>query len=114
MSRRAISVRRKAFTTRDRGWTNESAMRTQTPETTVHPSVDREPFGQLPDGRLIDAITLSNSGRMHVRVLTFGGIIQALHVPDRDGKLEDVVLGYDALSDYLNDTRYFGAIVGRY
>jgi aldose 1-epimerase len=89
-------------------------MRTQTPETTVHASVDREPFGQLPDGRLIDAITLSNGGRMHVRVLTFGGIIQALHVPDRDGKLEDVVLGYDSLSDYLRDTRYFGAIVGRY
>jgi aldose 1-epimerase len=79
----------------------------------AHPSVEREPFGQLADGRHVDAITLSN-GRMQVRVLTFGAIIQSLHVPDRDGKLDDVVLGYDRLADYASDTRYFGAIVGRY
>jgi aldose 1-epimerase len=89
-------------------------MRTQTPETALHPTIDREPFGQLPDGRLVDAITLSNGPRIQVRVLTLGGIVQALHAPDRDGKLEDIVLGYDSLADYLADTRYFGAIVGRY
>ena len=89
-------------------------MRTQTPGSTAHPSIDREPFGQLPDGRVVDAITLSNGGRMHLRVLTFGGIIQSLHAPDRDGKLDDVVLGYDSLNDYVRDSRYFGAIVGRY
>jgi aldose 1-epimerase len=89
-------------------------MRTQTPGSTTHPSVDREPFGHLADGRTIDAITLSNRSRMHLRVLTYGAIIQSLHVPDRDGKLDDVVLGYDTLADYVRDTRYFGAIVGRY
>jgi len=88
-------------------------MRTQIPGTMTHASIDREPFGQLPDGRAIEAITLSN-GRMHLRVLTLGAIIPSLHVPDRDGKLDDVVLGYDSLNDYVNDTRYFGAIVGRY
>jgi aldose 1-epimerase len=77
-------------------------------------NVDREPFGQLADGRTVDAITLSNGGRMHLRVLTFGAIIQSLHAPDRDGKLDDVVLGYDSLDEYVRDTRYFGAIVGRY
>jgi aldose 1-epimerase len=89
-------------------------MRSESLGSITHPSVDREPFGHLADGRLVDAITLSNSGRMHVRVLTFGAIVQSLHAPDRDGKLEDVVLGYDSLSDYVRDTRYFGAIVGRY
>ena len=88
-------------------------MRTQTPGTIMHSRVDREPFGQLADGRTIEAITLSN-GRVHLRVLTLGAIIQSLHAPDRDGKLDDVVLGYDSLNDYVGDTRYFGAIVGRY
>jgi aldose 1-epimerase len=88
-------------------------MRTQIPGTMTHSSVDREPFGQLSDGRTIDAIIFSN-GRIHVRVLTLGAIIQSLYVPDRDGKLDDVVLGYDSLGDYARDTRYFGAIVGRY
>jgi aldose 1-epimerase len=88
-------------------------MRTQIPGAATHPSVDREPFGQLSDGRPIEIITLSN-GRMHLRVLTLGAIIQSLYAPDRDGKLDDVVLGYDSLTDYLCDTRYFGAIVGRY
>jgi aldose 1-epimerase len=77
------------------------------------PSIDREPFGQLADGRPVDAITLSN-GRMHVRLLTYGAIVQALHVANRDGKLDDVVLGYDSLGEYVRDSRYFGAIVGRY
>src|SRR5262249_16191712 len=89
-------------------------MRTPVPGSTPHPSVDREPFATLPDGRPVDVITLSNGGRMQVRVLTFGAIIQSLHAPDRDGKLDDLVLGYDALGDYVRDTRYFGAIVGRY
>jgi aldose 1-epimerase len=86
----------------------------QTPSSLTHPSVDRESFGQLSDGRPVDAITLSNGGRVQVRVLTYGAIIQALHAPDRDGKLDDVVLGYDSLDEYVRDTRYFGAIVGRY
>lgn len=89
-------------------------MRTPIPSATTHSNVDREPFGQLADGRGVDAITISNGGRMHVRVLTYGAIIQSLYAPDRDGKLDDVVLGYDSLADYANDTRYFGAIVGRY
>ncbi|MGH7616970.1 MAG: aldose epimerase family protein [Gemmatimonadaceae bacterium] len=88
-------------------------MHSQSPSFT-HPSVDRESFGTLADGRAVDAITLSNSARMHVRVLTYGAIIQSLYTPDRDGKLDDVVLGYDSIEEYARDTRYFGAIVGRY
>jgi aldose 1-epimerase len=47
-------------------------------------------------------------------VLTYGGVIQALHVPDRDGRVADVTLGYDTLDAYRRDPRYFGALVGRY
>jgi aldose 1-epimerase len=89
-------------------------MRTHPSGSATHPGIEREPFGQLDDGRSVDAITLSNSNGMYVRVLTYGAIVQALVAPDRDGKLDDVVLGYTSLGDYVRDTRYFGCIVGRY
>lgn len=71
-------------------------------------------FGCLPSGEEVYAYTLSNSNGVSVRVLTFGGIIQSLWVPDRDGKIANVVLGYETLSEYLNQNAYVGALVGRY
>ena len=76
--------------------------------------VRREPFGQLPTGPGIDVYTLTNANGMAVRVLTYGGILQAIRVPDRSGQVADVVLGYDALAGYLGDSPYFGAVIGRY
>lgn len=77
-------------------------------------SAEREQFGMLPDGTPIDVITLTNLHAMEVRAITYGGIITALRVPDRNGDLADVVLGHDDLAAYLAASPYFGAIVGRY
>jgi len=77
-------------------------------------SVDRQPFGQTPDGKAVDIITLTNATGMEVRAMTYGGIIVSLRVPDRNRELGDVALGYDSLVDYIKESPYFGAIIGRY
>jgi aldose 1-epimerase len=78
------------------------------------PSIRKEPFGALPDGSRIDLYTLTNPSGMEARIMTYGGIIVSLRVPDKTGRLDDVVLGYDSLQQYLQDSPYFGCIVGRY
>jgi len=62
----------------------------------------------------IDAFVLANALGVEVRFISLGGRIVSIRVPDRHGRLADVVLGYDSRSQYVNDTRYFGALVGRY
>ncbi|MFA6271036.1 MAG: aldose epimerase family protein, partial [Candidatus Paceibacterota bacterium] len=71
------------------------------------------PFGNLPTGEPIDAITLENNAGASLRAITLGGIVTSLRVPDRDGRLADVVLGFDCLEPYLAGHPYFGAITGR-
>jgi len=66
------------------------------------------------DGKAVDLYTITNSHGMEVRAITYGGIIVSLWVPDKNGKLDDVVLGFDKLDGYLDKSPYFGAIVGRY
>jgi len=78
------------------------------------PSVTRVPFGKLPDGRAVELFTLTNEHGVEVRAIPYGGIINAIRAPDRDGHLADVVLGFDSLAGYLKDSPCFGAIVGRY
>jgi aldose 1-epimerase len=70
-------------------------------------------FGRLPDGRAVEAYELSGPAGLRARVLTYGGIIQELLVPGRDGDLADVVLGGADLGFYLRRHPYFGSIVGR-
>ncbi|MDA0197000.1 MAG: galactose mutarotase [Bacteroidetes bacterium] len=77
-------------------------------------SVNTEPFGKMPDGTEIKLFTLRNKSGIEVKVITYGGIITSIKVPDREGKSEDIVLGYDNLEGYLNASPYFGAIIGRY
>jgi aldose 1-epimerase len=71
-------------------------------------------FGTLPDGHTVDAYTLRNAHGVEVRAITYGGIITSLKVPDRQGALADVVLGFNSLDGYLSDHPFFGAIIGRY
>ena len=75
-------------------------------------------FGRLPDGRAVKKYTLDNGKGMTASILSYGGIIQSLDVPDRHGKVDDVVLGYDTLDGYLHDqataNTNFGALIGRY
>ncbi|MGV9450952.1 aldose epimerase family protein [Streptomyces sp. NPDC003635] len=73
-----------------------------------------ELFGTLSDGTAVHRWTLERAG-VRVRVLTYGGIVQSLEVPDRDGVAGNVVLGFAELSDYpARPGPYFGALVGRY
>jgi aldose 1-epimerase len=77
-------------------------------------SVARGAFGALPDGTAVELFTLTNSSGMEVRISNYGGIITSMKVPDRNGRLHDVVLGYDSLEGYIKNPAYLGAIVGRY
>ncbi|HYD54560.1 MAG TPA: aldose epimerase family protein [Gemmatimonadaceae bacterium] len=75
--------------------------------------VQREPAGRAPDGSPVELFTLRR-GALAVRVTTWGGIILSIHAPDRDGEVDDVVLGHDAPAAYRGDGAYLGAVVGRY
>lgn len=73
-----------------------------------------ELFGNLKDGREVYSFTLRNKNGMQMQVINYGATIVSLTAPDRHGKLEDIVLGYDSIQGYENGDSYFGAIVGRY
>jgi aldose 1-epimerase len=78
------------------------------------PSTTVEPFGTTPDGTAVERWTLGNGGTT-VRVLTYGGVVQTLEVPDARGEVGNVVLGYADLAGYLSeDDPYLGALIGRY
>ncbi len=74
----------------------------------------RSAFGQLSDGTKVEAVTLSNGAGMSAKIMTLGATLQSLMVPDRVGRKDDVVLGYDTAQEYLSHPDYFGASVGRY
>src|SRR5712691_8765686 len=76
--------------------------------------VTKESFGKTPDGQDADIYTLTNSGGAEVKITNYGGIVTSLKVPDRHGRLDDIVLGFDNLDTYLKGSPYFGAIIGRY
>jgi len=79
-----------------------------------NPSIKKEIFGRTRDGSDVHLYTLTNSKGMEARITNYGGIIVSLVVPDKLGKLDDIVLGYDSLTEYVKDNPYFGCIVGRY
>lgn len=70
--------------------------------------IDREGFDN------IYLYTLTNANGMMAKITNFGGIVVSLFVPDKDGKLDDVVLGYDELQSYLKNDYYLGCIIGRH
>ena len=72
------------------------------------------PFGRTLDGSPVEIFTLRKPGGIEARICNYGGILVSLKVPDREGHLDDVVLGYDHLEGYLTLSPYFGAVVGRY
>jgi aldose 1-epimerase len=78
------------------------------------PQVGREAFGKLPDGSPVERFTLKNAAGIELRAISYGGIITSLRVPDRNGRVDDIVLGFDRLDGYLKDPPFFGAIIGRY
>jgi aldose 1-epimerase len=78
------------------------------------PHVQSGPFGQLADGRSVEIYTLTNKSGIEARIMTYGATLVSLKTPDRTGKLEDVVLGFDKVDPYLAGVPYFGATIGRY
>jgi aldose 1-epimerase len=73
-----------------------------------------EAFHWTIDGSQVDLYTLKNSNGLEATITNYGGIVVSLKAPDKNGKLGDVVLGYDTLNDYIGNTPYFGALIGRY
>ncbi len=77
-------------------------------------SIEKQDFGKTPDGESVDLYTLTNTNGLKTQIMTYGGIVTTLHVPDRDGNLADIVSGYDTLDEYIKENPYFGALIGRY
>ena len=80
----------------------------------VKQTMDKKLFGKLADGSEVYIYTLANKSGMEAKIINYGAAVVSLTAPDKNGKLADVVLGYDSLDGYVNDKSYFGAIVGRY
>lgn len=74
----------------------------------------RAPFGTMVDGTVVEAITLVDGQGTSARIITYGATLQSLILPDRSGRLDDVVLGYPDLTSYLSTPQYFGSTVGRF
>jgi len=77
-------------------------------------TLEKKEFGTMPDGRKIDLYILTNTNGMKAKIANYGAILVSLIVPDKNGKPDDITLGYDHLKGYLKETPYFGATVGRY
>lgn len=73
----------------------------------------KELFGTLADGSKVYRWSLENGGT-RLKVLSWGGVVQSLELPDRHGKYANVSLGFDNIADYVAKTPYFGALIGRY
>ena len=77
-------------------------------------SITRRPFGTTKSGQAVSLYTLTNARGASVKITNYGGIVQSILVPDRRGRLGDVVLGFDSIPRYEKDSPYFGALIGRY
>ena len=69
-------------------------------------------FGIMPDGKTVELYTLKN-GDLSCEIITYGGAVKSLIVPDKNGNPTDVVLGFDTLDDYIKQDKYIGATIGR-
>ncbi len=89
--------------------------KTTPPETgdTEEITILRESFGEF-EGEKVDIYTLKNINDIEIKITNYGGIVTSILLPDKNGKFDDVALGYNALQDYLKNNPYFGAVIGRY
>lgn len=76
--------------------------------------IKHEFFGKLKDNREVYRYIISNDNGITIKIINYGGIIQSIEMPDKNGQMEDIVLGFDNLDAYLGDHPYFGALIGRY
>ena len=78
------------------------------------PKITKKSFGKTADEKTVEIYILTNSSGAEAKIITYGGTVVSLKVPDKSGKLGDVVLGYDSVADYEKHTSYLGALIGRY
>jgi len=76
--------------------------------------IEKQAWGKAPDGAAVDLYTLTNDRGMQVKITNWGGIVTSILVPDRQGQLADVALGFETLDPYLQRHPFFGALAGRY
>ncbi|WP_288129364.1 aldose epimerase family protein [Microbulbifer sp.] len=74
----------------------------------------RDTFGTLPGGEKVESVTLTGENGVSAVIITYGATLQALNVPDRNGRVADITLGHDALAGYLEQPNYWGQTIGRY
>jgi len=104
------------------GCRGESGQEQSNQEQTNNPSkengsamkLEKTSYGKLSDDREVDLYTCTNANGLVVKLITYGAIVTSVEVPDRDGKLANITLGFDSLDGYLPRHPYFGATVGRY
>jgi len=77
-------------------------------------SITKKAFGKTPDGQPVDLYVLTNKNGAEASITNYGGAVVSIKVPDRNGKLADIVLGYDTADGYVNDKSHFGGIIGRF
>lgn len=96
------------------GCKNDTKENSLSEEKSAITRMEKEDFGSTPQGESVELYTLRNKNKMEVKIMTYGGIITSLTAPDKDGNYDDVVLGFDDLSQYFTNDAFFGAIIGRY
>lgn len=74
--------------------------------------IHKKSFGEF-NGNKVDIYTLTNANKIEIKITNYGGIVTSIKLPDKYGKIEDVVLGYSDPQEYVNNSPYFGCIVGR-
>jgi aldose 1-epimerase len=77
-------------------------------------NITKREFGTTKEGKVADIYTLINDNNSELRITNYGGIVVSLKVPDKNGQLDDVVLGYNNLYEYIENSPFFGALIGRY
>ena len=77
-------------------------------------TIEKQRYGVLADGVAVDEYTLRNANGVEIKIITYGGIITSVSVPDRYGRMSNIALGFDNLRDYETRNPFFGAITGRY
>ncbi len=77
-------------------------------------SIEKSVYGKTAQGEEIESYKLKNQNGMEVDIMTYGGIITSLKVPNKEGISEEVVLGFNNFEQYTKDNPYFGALIGRY
>ncbi len=77
-------------------------------------SITKKIFGKMPDGTQVDIYTLKNSNNMSVDILNYGGTIVSILMPDKNGKIADIALGFDDIKRYMENDAYIGALIGRH